>query len=180
VSHFASADDLQHELVAFLTAFLGSDDGVRAVEAARSLGQSATLVVHTTDPEAVVSVDFFAGSVSLDAREDADVEIQLEADALHDVLMNRLDPVQLSRLYETDRLAFSGASQHLGALIMLAGPMQPHYPVSLARRGRDDLLNTPMPPTKEAWGSPEDALAPKRVIGRRRPWQRPKRTAEAV
>jgi hypothetical protein len=63
---------------------------------------------------------------------------------------------------------------------MLAGPMQPHYPASLARRGREDLLNTPMPPAKVAWGSPEDALSPKRVIGRRRQWQRPKRSAEAV
>jgi hypothetical protein len=180
VSHFTSGDDLQRELVAFLTAFLGSDDGARAVEAARALGESATLVVHTIEPEAVVSVDFFAGSVTLDARDDADVEIELPADALHDILMNRLDPVQISRLYETDRLAFSGASKHLGALIMLAGPMQPHYPASLERRGRTDLLNTPLPPSKEAWGSPEEALSPKRVIGRRRPWQRPKRTAEAV
>jgi hypothetical protein len=180
VSHFSSGEDLQRELVAFLTEFLGSDDGARAIQAARALGDSATLVVHTVDPDAVVSVDFFSASVSLDAREDADVAIELEADALHDILMNRLDPVQLSRLYETDRLAFSGASEHLGALVMLAGAIQPHYPDSLARRGREDLLNTPMPPTKVAWGSPEEALSPKRVIGRRRPWQRPKKTAEAV
>jgi hypothetical protein len=180
VSHFASGEDLQRELVAFLTAFIGSDDGARAIEAARALGDSATLVLHTVDPEAVLSVDFYAGSVTLDAVADPDVEIQLEADALHDILLNRLDPVQLSRLYETDRLAFSGASRHLAALIMLAGPLQPHYPASLERRGRRDLLDTPMPPTKVAWGSPEEALSPKRVIGRRRPWQRPKRTAEAV
>jgi hypothetical protein len=96
------------------------------------------------------------------------------------VLLDRLDPVQLSRLYETGRLAFSGAARDLAALIMLAGPMQPHYPASLARRGREDLLSTPMPPTKVAWGSPEEALSPRRVIGRRRAWQRPKRSAEAV
>jgi hypothetical protein len=180
MSHFASAEELQHELVAFLTAFLGSEDGARATEAARGLGDSATLVLRTVDPETVVSVDFFGGSVALDAVEGANVEIDLEADALHDVLLDRLDPVQLSRLYETGRLAFSGAARDLAALIMLAGPMQPHYPASLARRGREDLLSTPMPPTKVAWGSPEEALSPRRVIGRRRAWQRPKRSAEAV
>jgi len=177
---YATGAELQDELVACLTAFLGSEDGARAVESAGALGDSATLMLRTVDPEAVVSMDFFAGTVSREPVADADVKIELEANALHDILLNRLDPVQLSRLYETERLTFSGKSQGLAALIMFAGPLAPHYAASLARRGRDDLLDTPMPATKLVWGMPEEALSPKQVIGKRRAWQRPKRSVEAV
>jgi hypothetical protein len=180
VSYYASTDDLQRELVAFLTAFLGSDDGARATEAARALEGGATLALRVLDPDADVSVDFASGRVLLGAADDADVEIEIEADALHDILLERLDAVQISRLYETDRVRFRGSPQHLGGLIVLAGPLGPCYRASLAERGRDDLLGTPPPPTKIEWGSPDEALAPKRVIGRRRAWQRPKRTAEAI
>lgn len=177
MTYFASGEELQRELVAFLAAFFESEDGERAVHAARALGDRGTLLIRTVDPETVVSIDFFSASVSPHAAESRDVEIQVEADALHDILLERLDPVQISRLYETERLLFSGASQNLAALIMLAGALQPHYPASLARRGRNDLLDTPAPPTKIAWGSADEASNPRRVIGWRRPWQRPKRTA---
>jgi hypothetical protein len=181
VSHYADGEDLEAELVAALTAFVDSGDGARAVQAARAAGDSARLELRLRDPDALVSVDFFAGTVSTEPVEDADVEIEMDADALHDILLDRLDPVQISRLYETGQVRFSGSYQHLGALILLAGPLQPHYPASLERRGRQDLLDTPLPPTRVAWGDPREALgAPRQLIGQRRPWQRPKRRRAAA
>lgn len=178
MSCFADGEELERELVACLTAFLGSADGARATEAARGLGDQARLTLHTVAPEAVVSVDFYAGSVSLDVLADANVEITLEADALHDILLGRLDPVQISRLYETNRLAFAGAAVDLAALVLLAGPLQPHYPASLRRRGRQDLLETPAPPTAAVWTAGEEP--PTRMIDERRVWQRPRRRAASA
>jgi hypothetical protein len=176
VSHYADRDELEGELVAFLEAFFASADGERAVSAARAVGDSARVTLHLLDPNAVVAIDFFSGAVSTEPIEDADVELEIAADALHDILLDRLDPVQISRLYETGEVRFAGSYQHLGALILLAGPLAPHYPASLERRGRQDLLDTPLPPTKIAWGDPREALgAPRKLIGERRPWQRPKR-----
>jgi hypothetical protein len=180
MTYFASGEELQAELEAFLGAFLASEEGARATEQARALGDRATLVLRTVEPDAAVAVDFLARRVLPGAEEDGDVEIEVEADALHDVLLERLGPVQISQLYETERLTFRGSAQHLAGLIALAGPLAPSYRASLERRGRDDLLATPAPATKVEWGSPEEARSPKRVIGHRRPWQRPKRTAEAV
>ena len=74
-----------------------------------------------------------------------------------------------------DPVHFSGPPEHLAAFIALAGSLQPYYPASLSERGRQDLLATPAPPTKVAWGSPDDVLNPRKVIGKRRPWQRPAR-----
>ena len=180
MSYFASGEEVQHELVAFLTAFLTSEEGEQAMAAARGLGDSAVLVLRTVEPETAVSVDLRSGQVALEAPEDADVELELEADALHDILLDRLDPVQISRLYEEDRVTFRGPPPYLAALVAMAGRLQPHYPASLEDRGRGDLLGTPMPPSAVTWGSPEDALAPKRLIGKRRPWQRPGRRREAA
>jgi len=179
MSYFADAAELERELVAFLSAFLGSEDGARAAEAARALGEQARLVLRTSDPEAVVSVDFFEHSVSLDVAADPNVEVSLEAVALHDILLGRMDPVQISRLYETDRLTFSGTPVDLAALIVLAGPLQPHYPASLKRRGRGDLLETPLPERQAVWTTGPD-VPPREIINSRRPWQRPRRAAASA
>ncbi|MEA2291125.1 MAG: hypothetical protein QOF17_145 [Solirubrobacteraceae bacterium] len=181
MSHYADAGELEGELVAFLTAFFASDDGARAVSAARAVGDSARVTLHLLEPDAVVGIDFFAGTVSTEPVEAPDVELEIAADALHDILLDRLDPVQISRLYETGEVRFAGSYQHLGALILLAGPLAPHYAASLERRGRRDLLDTPLPPTKIAWGDPREAHgAPRKLIGERRPWQRPKRARAAA
>ena len=177
MSYYATSEDLEQELEAFLTAFLGSGDGAQAAEAARALGDSATLTLHLLDPDAVVSIDFLARTVTPGPVEGADVEIEMEADALHDLLLDRLDVVQISQLYETDRVQFAGGTTQLAALVVVAGPLQPHYAASLERRGRQDLLDTPAPPSPIVWGDPSEAISPRKLIGQRRPWQRPKRTA---
>jgi hypothetical protein len=175
--HYATSADLEQELEAFLRAFLESDDGARAAEAARSLVDSATLTLRLLDPEAVVSVDFLARTVVLEPVEGADVEVEMDADALHDLLLDRLGPVEISRLYETDRVRFTGGTTQLGGLVLAAGPLQPYYARSLAARGRDDLLDTPAPDTPVVWGDPSEAISPRKLIGQRRPWQRPKPAA---
>ena len=179
MSHFVDAEDLERELVAFLTAFLASEEGERAREVARGMGKPARLVLRTVDPEAVLSIDFWEDGIVLEALADANIEIELEADALHDILLDRLDPVQISRLVETDRLAFSGAATDLAALVALAGPLQPHYPASLERRNRRDLLDTPSPERGVVWTTGPDAPL-KEIINERRSWQRPTRAASSV
>ena len=171
MSYFADSREFQDELEAFLRRFLDSSEGVAARERAAALTDSATLVLHVVDPDLTVAIDFLAGTISTQPPPDPDIEIELEAVALHDILLERLDPVQISRLYETDRLLFSGESGNLAALIMLAGPLQPFYTESLRERGRDDLLATPLPETKVAW---LDEGPYREVIGKRRPWQRAK------
>ncbi len=172
MSYFADSRDVNEELAAFLHRFFASPEGAAARERAAAFTDSATLVLHVVDPDVTVAIDFLAGTISAQAPADPDIEIQLEADALHDILLERLDPVQISKLYETDRLVFSGEPRNLAALVMLAGPLQRFYPESLQLRGRDDLLATPMPETKVAW---LDEGPYREVIGRRRPWQRAKR-----
>jgi hypothetical protein len=177
VSVFSDAGELEGELLAFLAGFLASEDGRRACEAARPLGDRARLVLRTVDPDVVTTVDFFAAEVSPGATDDANLEIELPADALHDILLGRLDAVQISRLYETDRLLFSGAATDLAALVVLAGALQPHYPASLRRRGRHDLLDTPMPERHTVWTTGPD-VPPKPILTSRRAWQRPRRSAQ--
>jgi hypothetical protein len=179
MSHFADTDELDGVLVAFITDFLAGEEGARVCEAARALGERARLVLRTIDPEAVVSVDFFGGSVSLTPHEDASIEIELEADALHDILLGRLDPVQISRLVETEQLVFSGAASDLAALVLIAGPLAPHYRACLERRGRQDLIDTPMPERGVVWTTGPDAPL-KEIINERRSWQRPRRAASSL
>jgi len=177
-SYFATGQDLERVLVGCLETFLQSVAGHGAVLAARESGDSATLELRLVDPDATLSVDFIAGRVAAEAAEAPDVEIEMGANDLHDVLLERMGPVQISQLYETDRLRFRGSAQHLAALIVLAAPLAPCYRETLTRDGRQDLLDIPAPPASFEWGSPDDPI--KRVIGRRRPWQRAKRSAQAV
>ncbi len=172
MSYFAHSGELHDELEAFLRRFLNSAEGAAARDRAAALAGSATLVLHVVDPDVTLAIDFLAATISRHPPADPDIEIEIDAVALHDILLERLDPVQISRLYETDRLLFSGESSNLAALIMLAGPLQPFYAESLRQRGRDDLLATPMPETQVAW---LDDGPYREVITKRRPWQRAKK-----
>lgn len=179
MTYFADAADLEAEITAWLGRCFGDEALAAAVAGAEPGGP--TLLLRTVEPAVALTVDLANARVERATAEGAaDVELELEADALHDILLNRLDAVQLSRLYETDRVAFAGAPEHLAGLIMLARHVQPRYEESLRERGRTDLLETPMPETKVAWGDPEEARSPRRMIANRRPWQRPKRAAPAA
>jgi hypothetical protein len=176
VSYYASTRELEEELVATLERFLASSEYKTLSQAAAEQGADApTLLARTADPEASFTVDLRSATVVPGETETADVVLELDADALHDILLDRLDPVQISRLYETDRVTFRGSAEHLCALILLAGRLQPHYEASLRERGRTDLLETPAPPTRVTWGDPSEP--PRPLLHDRRPWQRPKRAA---
>ena len=169
--YFGDGGEVREALAGCLGAFFSSPAGAAARDQVYELADSATLVVHTVDPHATVAVDFLKSQILSDPPAAPDVELELEADALHDILLERLDPVQISRLYETDRLAFRGDASKLAGLIVLAGPVQRCYEESLERSGRLDLLDTPRPEPALTW----TAEGPYReVIGKRRPWQRPK------
>jgi hypothetical protein len=106
--------------------------------------------------------------------DDPGATLELAAPDLHDVLLERLGPVEISRLVEEGRLRLVGTPEALAASVVLAAGVQPHYAASLRERGRDALLATPAPPTREIWESDEP---PPPVFGVRRPWQRPKGAA---
>ncbi len=174
MSYFQSPADAQGELQAFLTAFVESHQGAQAAEDAKASEHGGTIVLRTLNPASVLSVDVAGRRVSTEATSGATVELEFQADDLHDVLLNRLGPVEISQLYETQRVGFAGRPEALGAVAVLAGQVQPFYPDSLARRGRQDLLNTPARPCGATWEVDEP---PREVIGKRRPWQREKPTA---
>lgn len=165
MTHFASSTELEEELTAFVARFF----------AARADGQASGLprvLLRTLDPAAVLTIDFGRGVVERGEVGDSDVVLDVDADALHDVLLDRVDPVQLSRLYETGRVRFSGAPADLSALIVLATPLGAAYAESLRDRGREELLATAPPPAAAVWGdAPEDRVPPP-LLRRRRPWQR--------
>ncbi len=81
--------------------------------------------------------------------------------------------MQISRLVETEELVFRGAATNLAALVMIAGPLQPHYLAGLRRRGRQDLIDTPLPDHDQVWTTGPDAPL-KEIINERRSWQRPR------
>ena len=90
------------------------------------------------------------------------------------MLLERLGPVEISRLVEEGRLRLVGTPEALAASVVLAARVQPHYEASLRERGREELLESPAPATREIWESDE---APPALFGVRRPWQRPKGAA---
>lgn len=171
MSIFSSEKELQDELSAFVADFVASEDGRQAVQRAQSLSERLTLALRSREPETVLWVDFVQGEVTVAATDQAAVSIDIHADDLHHLMMDRLGPVEISRLSETEQLKVSGAPEALAALVLLAAQAQPYYPNSLSQRGRTDLLDTPAPPSPTVW-SVEGPPPP--LIETRRPWQRAK------
>jgi hypothetical protein len=170
----AAHDDptvLEGDLVAFFERFLASPDGEVAAAAAAGLDAPAVLELRVHDPEVVLHVDVAARTVRPGPAAEPGAIAELAAQDLDDLLLDRLGPVELSRLLEEDRAHLEGPPQALAALLVLAGRLQPHYPATLRERGREDVLAAPGPEVGVIWES--DALPP-RMVGVRRPWQREK------
>jgi hypothetical protein len=142
----------------------------------QALSEPAVLELHLTDPDVTLSLDLFERTLLEGPAEHATVWLSLEASTLHDILLDRLDAVQISRPFEEERGSISGRPEALAALIPLVEPLADHYRAGLAEQAREDLLATSEPPQAIVWQS-EVPLRP--LIGRRRPWQRPKRASEA-
>jgi hypothetical protein len=177
MSYYADAQDVERQLTATVSTFVGSPEGHDAIDRLLEAGtKTAALTLRLSDLDLTLSFDFTTGAVSVAPPADGPaVEIEMPSDVLHDLLLDRLDPVQIARLYETDMVRFRGDVAHLGAMVMLGGPLSRHYIATLQAGGRDDLLGTPSPPTQIVWGDPQEAISPPRMIGERRPWQRRRR-----
>lgn len=171
MSAFRDADDLRTVLHAFLDRFLASADGGAAAAHAAHLDEPPVLEVRTWEPELVLHVDVAARAVADGPAPAAAAVLEVRADDLHDLLLDRFGPVEISRLNEEERLRLVGSPPALLASLLLAGELQAHYPATLAELGRDDLLGTPQPEVRVIW---ESATPPPPVFGVRRPWQRAK------
>jgi len=159
------------ELVAFLERFLQSDDGAQAAAMSASLDAPPVLELRVTEPELTLCIDIGARTVTRGAADQPGAIAQIAARDLNNLLLDRLGPIEMSQLVEEERVHLEGPPPALAALLVLAGVIQPHYPASLAERGREDWLETPPPAVGEIWESEQPLPA---LYGKRRPWQRPK------
>ena len=172
---FRDSADAAGVVLGFLQRFLASEDGAEAAAQAGLLEATPVLELRLVDPDVTLHVDFAARTAAVgSAREQPGAIAEIQADDLHDLLLDRLGPVEISRLAEEGRVRLEGPPRVLAALLVLAGRIQPHYPASLAEQGREDLLSTPRPEVGVIWGNDDP---PPNLIGVRRPWQRPKGTA---
>jgi hypothetical protein len=170
MSTFRDAEEVSSLLVGgCFERLFASDDGPRVAGLASSLPVAPVLELRLTDPEAILSVDFATGTVVHAPAADASIQLEIEASVLHDILLERLSPVQISRPFEEDRAVIEGRPEALLGLVRVAGLLAKHYAASLVESGRRDLLELPAPPKGEVWQSDRP---PKLVIGKRRPWQR--------
>jgi len=169
VTYFADTQEVEAVFGELFDRFLASADGAATSETASALPVCAVLDLRLSEPDATLTVDFAARTVSTGPADEASVQLEIEASTLHDVLLERLDPVQLSRAFEEGRAAIEGAPEALVGCVRVGGLLARQYPATLRELGRSDLLETPEPPRAAVWGSE----GPNRlVIGKRRPWQR--------
>ena len=165
----ADAAVLEGDLVAFFDRFLTSEDGAAAAAAASALDAPAVLELRCTDPDVVLHVDVGARTVARGPAEAPGAVAEIAARDLDDLLLERLGPVEISRLLEEGRAHLEGPPPALAALLILAGRLQTHYPATLRERGRDDVLAAPGPEIGVIW---EAEGPPPSLVGQRRPWQR--------
>ncbi|HET6849825.1 MAG TPA: hypothetical protein VFH74_13245 [Gaiellales bacterium] len=171
---FTTPEEVRGVVTGCIERFFASEDGAAAAAAAAGLDMPAVVELRVLDPDVRVWIDV-AGRRLLERPADPPAaEVTIEADALHHLLLDRLGPVEISRLAEEGRVHLSGPPLVLGALLPLTAAIQPHYGALLEDEGRNDLLAVPGPPTAEVWQSAEP---PPGVIGVRRPWQRPRGAA---
>jgi hypothetical protein len=171
MSYFADGDEVRALLTGLFERFLASADGELVRGQVAELPSRPVLDLYVKAPDAVLSIDLASASITHEPAADASIRLEVEADVVHDVLLERLDPVQISRPFEEDRAVIDGTPEALVGLVRVAGLLPPHYRACLLELGRADLLDTPAPENGVIWHSEGP---PKRVIGHRRPWQRAK------
>jgi len=173
----ADAAVLQGDLIAFFERFFTSADGEVAAAAAAQLDAPAVLELRLHDPDVILHVDVATQTVRPGPADAPGAIAEMAARDLDDLLLDRLGPVEVSRLLEEDRVHLEGPPQALAALLVLAGRLQPHYPATLRERGRDDVLEAAGPEIGVIWQSDGP---PPQMVGRRRPWQREKPVRDAA
>jgi hypothetical protein len=171
MSAWADAGELREDVTALLERFVATPEGAAAAGMAQSLGDGLVIELELRDPDLVLQLDLASGRISDGPHPDAAVRVACMAADMHDLLLDRLGPVEISRLVEEQRLHLTGAPPALCAAVVLVAQLQPHYEASLREHGREHLLATPLPVTGEVW---ESDTKPPPVFGVRRPWQGPK------
>ena len=174
---WTNAAELRSDMGGFLDHYFRSADGDEAASLAGEFNGNPVLEVTLTDPDLVLQIDIATGSVEDGPAEDPAVRLSIGAGDLHDLLLERLGPVEISRLVEEKRLHLVGPPRALAASVLLAARLQPHYGASLSERGREVLSDASEPATAEVWESEEP---PPGLFGVRRPWQRPKGSSQPV
>lgn len=172
---YASSEELETELLAFLRHFLESDDGATAAAGLALVDGPAILELAVANPNATVHADLKARTASAGRADEAGARVSITAEGLHNLLLDRLGPVEISRLFEEDDLQLEGPPQALAGLLLSAEALRRHYEASLEERGRTDLLASPTPEIGGIWESDEP---PPRVFGVRRQWQ-PEKSSRA-
>ena len=172
MSPWSDADELQEDVAAFVARFAATPEGAAAAALAGALGEGLGIELTLYDPDVVLRLDVASGVIARGAWEEAAVRVALPAGDMHDLLLDRLGPIEISRLVEEGRLHLKGSPPVLCAAVAAVARLQPHYEASLRERGREQLFATPPPPTREVWESDE---RPPAMFGVRRPWQAPKR-----
>lgn len=175
MSPYRTSDELEEELIAFLTRFLASDDGATVEGGLAMIDGPAVLELIVRDPDVVVHADLKNRTAVAGWADDASARVRITAAGLHNLLLDRLGPVEISRLLEEGDLALEGPPPALAGLLLVAEPLRVHYEASLVERGRDDLLASPLPEVGGIW---ETDVTPPRVFGIRRPWQ-PEKSSRA-
>ena len=175
MSPYASGDELETELLAFLQRFLDSEDGAAAAAGLALVEGPAVLELAVADPNATVHADLKARTAAAGRADEAGARVCITAEGLHNLLLDRLGPIEISRLFEEDDLQLEGPPQALAGLLLSAEALRRHYEASLEERGRTDLLASPAPEIGGIWESDQP---PPRVFGVRRPWQ-PEKSSRA-
>lgn len=175
MSVYATSADLRAVLREALGRFLTSDGPLRRVAEEAGVETLPVLELHVRDPAIVIHLDVAAGRVLDGPAPHPDAVLDVRADDLHDLLLDRLGPVEISRLVEEGDLHLSGSPAALRAALVLVGEAQPRYAEALRALGRDDLFDTPMPDCGGVW---ERSTPSPRLLLERRPWQ-PRKGASA-
>lgn len=153
MAYFRDGHDIAAELVAALEAYVSSTEGAAATaQAAREFqaGEEAVVLFETSNPEAAVRLDLRNRTVARGGGA-ATVGLRMDADTMHDLMLDRLDGGQIARAFEEGRLAITGPPWALDALVKISQSVSQCWRQSLEARGRQDLLSAPPPPPAGVW-----------------------------
>lgn len=154
MGHFRDGQEVADEVCAALELFLADADGAAAARAAGEMfGPDAFVQLRITSPAVVVRL-----VLSDDPRverggedEAAPVDLMIEADTLHDLMIDNLGAGHIARAIELKQISVTGSPRSLDAMIVMAGSLGDCYRRSLEARGRQDLLATEPPPPIGDW-----------------------------
>jgi hypothetical protein len=151
MSLFASAEDIEGELVPTLRDFLGSPAGAEAADAVRGLDAGSVMLLRISDPETAIWVDFASGEVGSGDRDDAASQLAIDADSVHHLGMNQLAPGQVARAIEERRVDATGSFELMLLLLRSLPPLGDVWRETLHAHDRDDLLGAPAPADTEIY-----------------------------